>query len=223
MRTYASYAVLGFGLVAAMPAAHAQVIVAQPYETFIVRPSGTLISPSPLIAVSTIAAQPMQIVPAVETVRTVRPVQQPIVRRQIVASRAHFDRVAFTNNGRRLYDTVTTRVVETTPVVQTIAAPVVAPAAPGQALNLSGQFTCVAGCPAGLAGPGFVTQNGWDLNLVNEFGVASRAWIDYPGHIWVQGWNEGAVYSPDGMTIQFDRGTVWARNLVIVPMQPVLR
>jgi hypothetical protein len=49
------------------------------------------------------------------------------------------------------------------------------------------------------------------MNLVNEAGIPSRAWIDYPGHIWVQNWNEGAVYSPDGMIIQFDHGTVWQR------------
>jgi len=58
-----------------------------------------------------------------------------------------------------------------------------------------------------------------DLNLVNEIGQASRAWVDWPGHIWARSWNQGAVYSPDGMTIQFDRGSVWQR---IVP-QSLLR
>jgi hypothetical protein len=83
-----------------------------------------------------------------------------------------------------------------------------------QALNLSGQFRCVQGCAAGLVGgPAFVVQTGWDMRLTNEAGAPSRAWIDYPGHIWAQNWNEGAVYSPDGMTIQFDRGTVWQRDL----------
>jgi len=74
---------------------------------------------------------------------------------------------------------------------------------------LSGQYHCVQNC----SGPGFayVTQNGWDLNLVNEVGQPSRAWIDYPGHFWAQYWNQGATYSPDGMTIQFDRGSVWQR------------
>ena len=83
--------------------------------------------------------------------------------------------------------------------------------APAQAqiINLSGQFQCVRGCLG--PGPAFVTQNGWELNLVNEAGQPSRAWIDYPGHIWAQYWNEGAVYSPDGMTIQFDNGSVWQR------------
>jgi hypothetical protein len=51
------------------------------------------------------------------------------------------------------------------------------------------------------------------LNLVNEIGQPSRAWIDWPGHLWAQYWEEGAVVSPDGMTIQFDRGTVWQRDL----------
>jgi hypothetical protein len=39
--------------------------------------------------------------------------------------------------------------------------------------------------------------------------MPSRAWIDYPGHIWVQRANEGAIYSPDGFTLQFDHGTIW--------------
>ncbi len=87
-----------------------------------------------------------------------------------------------------------------------------------QVLNLSGQFRCVQGCLG--PGPTYVTQNGWDLNLVNEVGQPSRAWIDWPGHIWAQYWNEGAVYSPDGMVIQFDRGSVWVRNLEPPPPAP---
>jgi hypothetical protein len=83
---------------------------------------------------------------------------------------------------------------------------------------LSGQYQCVQNCQ----GPSlaFVTQNLWNLNLVNEVGEPSRAWIDYPGHIWAQYWNEGAVYSPDGLTIQFDNGAVWHR---FVPPPPILR
>ena len=98
------------------------------------------------------------------------------------------------------------------PVVQPVATP---PVSSGVGPGLSGQFQCIAGC-AGVGGPAFVTQNGWDLNLVNEIGQPSRAWIDWPGHIWVQSWNEGAVYSSDGMTIQFDNGTVWAKNVILV-------
>jgi hypothetical protein len=81
-----------------------------------------------------------------------------------------------------------------------------------QGVDLTGPYRCVQGCQA----PGqiaFVTQNGWNLNLVNEVGEPSRAWIDWHGHIWVQQWNEGAIFSSDGMMIQFDRGTVWQRDL----------
>lgn len=84
-----------------------------------------------------------------------------------------------------------------------------APAKAQAVINLSGQFQCVQGCRG--PGPAYVTQNGWEINLVNEVGQPSRSWIDYPGHIWAQYWNEGAVYSPDGMTIQFDNGSVWQR------------
>ena len=66
---------------------------------------------------------------------------------------------------------------------------------------------CLAAPPAFA----YLTQADWELNLVNEAGVPSRAWIDYPGHIWVAAWNEGAFYSADGMTIQFDNGSVWQR------------
>jgi hypothetical protein len=62
--------------------------------------------------------------------------------------------------------------------------------------------------PARRAAFAYITQNGWDLNLLNEVGMPSRAWIDYPGHIWVQRTNEGAIYSPNGFTLQFDRGTI---------------
>jgi len=82
--------------------------------------------------------------------------------------------------------------------------------------NLSGAYRCVQNCAG--PGPAFVTQNGWDLNLTNEAGAPSRAWVDWPGHIWAQNWNQGAVYSPDGMTIQFDNGSVWHR---IIPQPPL--
>jgi hypothetical protein len=93
--------------------------------------------------------------------------------------------------------------------------------ASAQVLNLSGQFQCVQGCVAAPVAPAYVTQADWQLNLVNEAGIPSRGWIDYPGHFWAEGWNEGAIYSPDGMTIQFDRGTVWQR-IVALPLPPVL-
>ena len=100
--------------------------------------------------------------------------------------------------------------------------------ASAQVLDLSGQFRCVQGCLDGHAGQQtFVTQNGRDLNLVNEIGEPSKGWIDWPGHIWAEFWHEGAVYSPDGMTIQFDRGTIWQRvmaeTLPAAPLPPSVR
>jgi hypothetical protein len=86
--------------------------------------------------------------------------------------------------------------------------------ASAQGVNLTGQFRCVQLCAAGLQGqPAFVTQNGGNLNLLNEAGEPSRAWIDWSGHIWAENWHEGALFSSDGMTIQFDRGTIWQRDL----------
>ena len=87
--------------------------------------------------------------------------------------------------------------------------------------NLSGQFVCVQNCITSVPGQyAYVTQNGWTVNLVNEAGVPSRGWIDHPGHLWAEFWNEGAVYSPDGNTIQFDNGTVWERY--VPPPPPLL-
>lgn len=80
--------------------------------------------------------------------------------------------------------------------------------------DLSGEFTCVQGCMGNSPGPVFVAQNGWTMNLVNEIGQPTRAWVDRPGHIWADNWQEGATYSPDGMTIAFDSGTVWQRGYV---------
>jgi hypothetical protein len=163
-----------------------------------------VIRETPLFAVP--AGQPVEIISTVETVRTIRSAARPHLRHHAVASRKIQDRLAL-NGDRPLYN------MAAEPVVQTIAAPVVAPVV---SQGLSGQFQCIAGCAGGIVGPAFVTQNGWDLNLVNEIGQPSRAWVDYPGHIWVQSWNEGAVYSADGMTIQFDNGTVWAKNVILV-------
>ncbi|MDR3420614.1 MAG: hypothetical protein P4L80_05120 [Xanthobacteraceae bacterium] len=83
--------------------------------------------------------------------------------------------------------------------------------ASAQVLNLSGQFQCVQRCVTGPPALTYVTQGDWNMNLVNEAGAPARGWIDWPGHIWVDTWREGAIYSPDGMTIQFDSGTVWQR------------
>jgi hypothetical protein len=75
--------------------------------------------------------------------------------------------------------------------------------------DLNGQYRCVENC----LGPSyaFITQTGWEMNLVNEGGMPSRAWVDYPGHLWAENWGEGAVFSPDGLIVQFDNGSVWQR------------
>jgi hypothetical protein len=91
--------------------------------------------------------------------------------------------------------------------------------AQAQWANIGGQYLCVQNCAG--PGPAYVTGNGWDLNLVNEIGQPSRAWIDYPGHIWADFWHEGAVFSPDGGTIQFDSGSVWQRYTP--PPPPLVR
>jgi hypothetical protein len=96
--------------------------------------------------------------------------------------------------------------------------------ASAQMVNLTGMYRCVEACRTGPIGsPAFVTQNGWNLNLLNEAGQPSRAWPDSfapATRIWADAWNEGAVYSPDGMTIQFDNGTIWQRDLGLPPPPP---
>jgi hypothetical protein len=95
--------------------------------------------------------------------------------------------------------------------------------AAAQGVDLTGQFRCVAMCAPGLQGqPAFVTQNGGNLNLLNEAGEPSRAWVDWSGHLWADNWHEGALFSADGMTIQFDRGTIWQRDLGEPPAPPVV-
>ena len=89
-----------------------------------------------------------------------------------------------------------------------------------QGVDLNGQYQCVAAC---LGAPGsfaYVTQYGWQLNVVDDAGQPSRAYVDYPGRIWVYRANQGAIYSPDGMTIQFDGGTIWQRALELPPPPP---
>jgi hypothetical protein len=82
------------------------------------------------------------------------------------------------------------------------------------AVNLTGQYRCVQLCQLGHVGwPAYVTQNGWNINLLNEAGQPSRAWFRWGGRIWAENWNVGAVYSPDGLIIQFDNGTIWRRYL----------
>jgi hypothetical protein len=226
MRTYVSCIALGAAVVAMAPVASAQTLVAQPYQaaqpyqTTIVQPSGTLMAPTGLVAVPAGVLQPVQL----QTVQTVQPVPaiRPVVHHRIVASRTTIHHVAVINSSRPIYDTAAPTVPPPLPAVvaPAVVAPIIAAPVPGQVLNVSGQFECIQGCAGGLPGLAFVTQNGWDLNLVNELGQPTRAWVDWPGHIWAQSWNEGAVYSPDGMTIQFDNGAVWQRSLQLLEPIP---
>lgn len=78
-----------------------------------------------------------------------------------------------------------------------------------QSVNLSGRWQCMTLCTAPPGGLAFITQNGWNLNVLNEAGIASRAWIDHPGHIRVERANDGAVYSPDGLTLHRQATPVW--------------
>jgi len=106
------------------------------------------------------------------------------------------------------------------------AAMFAATAASAQAVNLTGTYRCIEGCRAAVGSPAFVTQNGPNLNLVNEAGQPSRAWPDTfapLSKIWADDWNVSAVYSPDGMTIQFDNGTIWQRDMGPPPPLRVVR
>ena len=96
-------------------------------------------------------------------------------------------------------------------VIGVLAAALAATGAAGQVqgINLTGQYKCIAACAGG--GDAFIAQNGWQLNVTSDAGVPSRAWVEYPGRIWVEQAGQGARYSVDGNTIQFDRGTVWQR------------
>jgi len=80
-----------------------------------------------------------------------------------------------------------------------------------QGVDLNGRYQCVLLCSGAPGNPAFITHNGWELNILNDVGEPSRAWVNYPGRIWIDRANEGAIYSPDGLTIQFDRGTIWQR------------
>ena len=85
------------------------------------------------------------------------------------------------------------------------------------AVNLSGTYRCVQGCAPGFEDrPAFVTQNGWDINIVTEAGASAQAWFDWfsPNtRIWIEAIHQGAVFASDGTTLQFDRGRVWKRDL----------
>ena len=81
-----------------------------------------------------------------------------------------------------------------------------------------------------IGAPAFVTQNEQAVNLTTETGESYRAWPDWYApysRIWIDARDEGAVYSPDGMGIQFDDGRVWQRDIgrppaVVVRRAPVV-
>ena len=95
--------------------------------------------------------------------------------------------------------------------IATVIATLAAGEASAQGVNLTGRWRCVELCLGPPGSFGYITQNGWELNIVNDAGEPSRAWVDYPGRIWVERANQGAIYSPDGTTLQFDRGSIWRR------------
>lgn len=102
------------------------------------------------------------------------------------------------------------------------ATSLISTAASAQSVDLTGRYTCVQGCRGDMLA--VITQNGPELNLTTEAGVPSRAWPDwfYPTtRIWIDVYNISAVYTPDGMTIQFDNGTVWQRY--VPPPPPPIR
>ncbi|HSP62271.1 MAG TPA: hypothetical protein VLQ90_04745, partial [Pyrinomonadaceae bacterium] len=107
------------------------------------------------------------------------------------------------------------------PLAIGMLAAVAATPASAQSVDLTGTYKCVQMCRQGLAGyQAFITQNGPQLNLLNEAGEPSRAWPDWfapATRIWVESQNQGAVYSQDGMLIQFDNGTIWRRDLGLPP------
>jgi hypothetical protein len=105
----------------------------------------------------------------------------------------------------------------------------VAGSASAEPFNLTGTYRCIQMCRDGMIGaPTFVTQNGDSVNLTTETGQSFRAWPDWSApnsRLWIDARDEGAVYSPDGMRIQFDDGRVWQRDLpppVIVQRAPVV-
>lgn len=94
-------------------------------------------------------------------------------------------------------------------------------------VNLTGTYRCIQNCPDGMYGaPTFVTQNGEAVSMTTATGRSYKAWPDWNApnsRLWIDARNEGAVYSPDGMRIQFDNGTVWQRDFGPPPPVVVYR
>jgi len=67
--------------------------------------------------------------------------------------------------------------------------------ASAQGVNLTGQFRCVQLCSAGLQGqPASSPRTAETMNLLNEAGEPSRAWIDLSGHIWAENLARGRAF-----------------------------
>jgi hypothetical protein len=99
-------------------------------------------------------------------------------------------------------------------IVGTLTASFVTEAS-AQVVDLTGRYRCIQACSVGSIGKsGYVTRNEWGLNVRSQTGASSRSWIDWfsPHRMWLEDWNEGAVFSDDGMIIRFDRGTIWQRD-----------
>jgi hypothetical protein len=111
--------------------------------------------------------------------------------------------------------------MKTTLTAMALLMSLLASSASAQGVNLNGRWQCVALCVGPPGSLAIITQYGWEMNVVSESGVPSRAWIDRPGHIWVERAGVGAIYSPDGLTLQFENGTVWQRAPELPP--PPLR
>jgi hypothetical protein len=75
--------------------------------------------------------------------------------------------------------------------------------------------------PSGIRGRARIRYPEW---LADEHGRRDRTFVAgldrWPGHIWAENWGEGAIYSPDGSTIQFDHGQVWQRAIELPPPEP---
>ena len=105
-----------------------------------------------------------------------------------------------------------------------------ATAASAATVNLTGTYRCIEACRDGMIGaPTFVTQNGDSVSLTTETGATYHAWPDWnapASRLWIDAKDESAVYSPDGMRIQFDDGRVWQRDIgpppVVVGRAPVV-
>lgn len=83
--------------------------------------------------------------------------------------------------------------------------------ASAQEINLTGRYRCVHMChPPNRSA--YITQNGWELNLINEAGQPARGhieWFTAGRRIWIFDWQEHALVYPDQLLIQFENGSIW--------------